>query len=205
MTTKIFLIRHGESQQNIDDVLSGVTDIPLSEKGKGQCVALAHYFEDIKIDKVFTTPLQRAKDSAKLIFPKHKSATEITQSLIEFDYGNYEGYKRSEYNNSNDKIIQQWITAPSNLTFPGGDNIQEHAQRTMMGITKLANENNGAILACISHRTTIRLILSQIISLHLDNFRSLPCSNCGISEITFNDGEWQLHSLNVTLKYLHHQ
>lgn len=205
MTTKIFLVRHGESQQNIDDVLSGVTDVPLSEKGKEQCAVLVHYFKDVKIDKVFASPLQRAKDSAKLIFPKHESLIEIAQSLIEFNYGDYEGYKRSEYDSGDDKIIQQWITAPSNLTFPGGNNIQEHAQRTLTGITKLADENKGAILACVSHRTTIRLILSQIIGLHLDNFRSLPCSNCGISEITINNGEWQLHSLNVTPKYLHHQ
>jgi broad specificity phosphatase PhoE len=205
MTTKIFLIRHGESHQNINDVLSGVTDVPLSEKGKEQCAVLTHYFEDVKINKVFATPLQRAKDSARIIFPKHESQIEIAQSLIEFNYGNYEGYKRSEYDSSNDKIIQQWITAPSNLTFPGGDNIQEHAQKTLTGITKLADENKGMIIACISHRTTIRLILSKIIGLHLDNFRSLPCSNCGISEITYNNGEWQLHSLNVTPKYLPHQ
>lgn len=204
MTTKIFLIRHGESQQNINDVLSGVTDIPLSEKGKEQCSVLAHYFEGVKINKVFATPLQRAKDSAKFIFPKHEALIEIAESLIEFNYGNYEGYKRSEYNSSNDKIIQQWITAPSNLTFPGGDNIQEHAQRALTGITKLADKNKGTILACISHRTTIRLILSQIIGLPLDNFRFLPCSNCGISEITYNNGEWLLHSLNVTPKYLYH-
>lgn len=205
MTTKIFLIRHGESHQNINDVLSGITDIPLSEKGKEQCSLLARYFENVEINKVFATPLQRAKDSARIIFPKHESLIEIAQSLIEFNYGNYEGYKRSEYDSSNDKIIQQWITAPSNLTFPGGDNIQEHAQKTLTGITKLANENKGMVIACISHRTTIRLILSQIIGLHLDNFRSLPCSNCGISEITYNNEEWRLNSLNVTPKYLYHQ
>jgi len=147
MTTKIFLIRHGESHQNITDVLSGVTDVPLSEKGKEQCAALAHYFEDRKINKVFASPLQRAKDSTKLIFPKHETLIEFVQSLIEFNYVDYEGYKRSEYDSSNDRIIQQWITAPSNLTFSGGDNIQEHAQRTLTGITKLADENKGTILA----------------------------------------------------------
>lgn len=204
MMTKIFLIRHGESQQNIDNVLSGVTDIPLSERGKEQCSKLANYFEGVKIDKVFVSPLQRAKDSAELVFPKHKSLSliEVADSLIEFNYGDYEGYKRSEYDNSNDKIIQQWITAPSILTFPRGDNVREYAQRIFAGITKLADENRGNVIACISHRTAIRLIVAQIIGLHLDKFRSLPCSNCGITEITYDGRGWRLHSLNVTLKYL---
>lgn len=201
MTTTIFLIRHGESQQNIDDVLSGITDIPLSDNGKLQCAILAQYFDNIQIDKVFATPLQRAKDSAEIIFPKHASSIEILESLIEFNYGEYEGYRRTEYENSNDSIIQQWITAPSNLTFPGGDNIREHAKKSLAGIAQLASKNQDSTIACISHRTTIRLILAQVIGLSLDNFRSLPCSNCGVSEITF-DGEWRLHSLNVTPKYL---
>lgn len=202
----IFLIRHGESQQNIDDVLSGITDVPLSDRGKQQCATLARYFENFQVDKVFVTPLQRAIDSADIIFPKHKSSIEIIESLIEFNYGEYEGYSRENYENSNDSIIQQWITSPSNLTFPGGDNIQAHAHRSLSSIAKLARENEGKVIACISHRTTIRLILAQIIGLHLDNFRSLPCSNCGISEITLNDqGDWQLHSLNVTPKYLPQQ
>lgn len=206
MSTTIFLIRHGESQQNIDDVLSGITDIPLSDKGKHQCATLAQYFENIQVDRVFATPLQRARDSAELIFRKHKHSIGILESLIEFNYGEYEGYRRSDYENSKDRIIQQWITSPSNLTFPGGDNIQAHAQKTLSSITDLAKENNGKVIACISHRTTIRLILAQIIGLHLDNFRSLPCSNCGISEITLNDkNEWHLHSLNVTPKYLSNQ
>lgn len=206
MTNTIFLIRHGESHQNIDDVLSGITDVPLSNKGKQQCAILAQYFENIQVDKVFATPLQRAKESAEIIFPKHKSSIEILESLIEFNYGDYEGYKRSDYENSSDRIIQQWITSPSDLTFPGGDNIQAHAHRSLSSITDLAREYEGKVIACISHRTTIRLILAQIIGLHLDNFRSLPCSNCGISEITINDkGEWQLHSLNVTPKYLSNQ
>lgn len=200
MSTKIFLIRHGESSQNIEDVLTGVTDVPLSENGKKQCAVLARYFETIHVDKVFATPLQRAQESAKLVFPKHQSI-EIVESLIEFNYGHYEGYKRSEYSNNNDKVIQQWIAAPSDLTFPGGDNIRDHAKRSFIGLTDIAKMNRDSILSCISHRTTIRLIIAQIIGLSLDKFRSLPCSNCGIFEIEY-DGIWNLNSLNVTLEYL---
>jgi broad specificity phosphatase PhoE len=201
MPTKLFLIRHAESHQNIDDVLSGVTDIPLSEKGKEECAVLARYFESVHVDKVFATPLQRAKDSAELIFPMHKSSIEIAELLIEFNYGDYEGYNRSKYTTSNDIIIQQWVTAPSDLTFPGGDNVREHAKRSFAGLTDIANKHSNSVIACISHRTTIRLIVAQIIGLPLDNFRSLPCSNCGIFEIEF-DGDWKLNSLNVTPKYL---
>jgi broad specificity phosphatase PhoE len=195
MTTRIFLIRHGESQQNVDDVLSGVTDVPLSQKGKEQCAVLSQYFKNVPIEKVFTSPLQRAKQSADIIFPKHKLPIQIAETLIEFNYGDYEGYRRSQYDADIDDVIRQWLTSPSTLTFPGGDNIQEHARKSFMGIEQLASQNKNAVIACISHRTTIRLVVAKIIGLHLNNFRALPCSNCGVTEISLNE-KWQLHSLN---------
>lgn len=201
MTTKIFLIRHGESQQNIDDVLSGITDTPLSENGKQECETLSHYFEKILIDHVFASPLQRAKQSAEIIFPEHKSSVQIAESLVEFNYGTYEGYQRAMYDSEQDDIIRQWVTAPSNLTFPKGGNIQEHAQKSYAGFMELVSQNEDSTIACLSHRTTIRLIIAKIIGLPLDNFRSLPCSNCGVTQITFN-GEWQLNFLNLTPKFL---
>lgn len=200
--TKIFLIRHGESQQNSDDVLSGRQDIPLSEEGKRQCQVLAKYFASIPIDLVIATPLQRSIDTASLIFPGAEKKIEISDALIEIDYGSYDGLQRAAYENTEDTIIQQWLSSPANLTFPGGDNVTAHAEKVMKALNFIASKNDGKTIVCVSHRTTIRLILAQIIGLSLENFRSLPCSNCGISELEFLASKWRLNALNVTTEYL---
>ena len=201
MKTKIFLIRHGESEQNAEDVLSGVTDVPLSSKGKSQCVLLSRFFKNKPVDRVFASPLQRAQESAGLIFPRHAPNILVKDSLIEFNYGKYEGFNRASYNSDLDEIINQWLAAPSNLSFPGGGNIQEHANDSYLGLLEIASQNQGKAIACISHRTTIRLIVAKTIGLHLDKFRFVPCSNCGITEFSF-DGELKLISLNVTPQYV---
>lgn len=197
MTTTIFIVRHGESTQNLNDVMSGITDAPLSEKGKEQCLLLSRYFQDLPVDKVFSSPLQRANQSAEIIFAQKKLPIQINDSLIEFDYGNYEGYPRGDYQTSNDEIIKKWLAAPSNLTFPGGSNTQVHAQKALFGLSELVNNNKGSVIALLSHRTTIRLLVAQIIGLHLDHFRAIPCSNCSVTEVNF-DGKWHLNSLNLT-------
>lgn len=198
---KIFLIRHGESQQNSDNVLSGVTDVPLSENGKKQCQKLAILFNSIQIDAVYATPLKRSRESAEIIFPSHRKSIQVIKSLTEINYGKYEGYKRVEYGNVKDPIIQKWLTEPSSVTFPSGDNVQNFAEKALKSINHLARENEGGNIACILHRTIIRLIIAQIIGLPLDKFRSIPCSNCGISEISYQNGKWQLDSLNNTFMY----
>jgi len=202
METSVFLIRHGESKQNVDDVMSGITDIPLSIKGIKQCKQLSSFFGKITVDNIYASPLKRSRESAKLIFPQHASSIQIVESLIEFDYGQYEGYDRKKYHSSSDNIIKRWITAPGNLSFPGGGNIREHAQVSYLGLLKIIGENQGKSIACISHRTTIRLIVAKILGLSLDNFRLLPCSNCGITEILSVAGDIKLLSLNVEVKYL---
>jgi len=202
METKVFLIRHGESKQNVDDVMSGITDIPLSTKGIKQCNQLSSFFGKITIDNVYASPLQRAQESAKIIFPQHASKIQIVESLIEFDYGEYEGYERKRYHSNSDNIIKKWISAPGNLSFPDGGNIREHAQDSYLGLLKMIGENQGKTVACVSHRTTIRLIVASILGLNLDNFRLLPCSNCGITELLSVAAGVKLLSLNVELKYL---
>jgi probable phosphoglycerate mutase len=201
METRIFLIRHGESKQNIANVISGVTDTPLSTKGKTQCKQLSGYFDKMKMDVVYASPLQRSQESAQLIFPQHATTLQISESLIEFDYGQYEGYERDKYASINDEVIKKWVTAPGDLTFPGGGNVREHAQDSYTGLLNIVEENQGKVIACVSHRTTIRLIVAKVLGLSLDNFRLLPCSNCGITELLSVDGEIKLLSLNVELKY----
>lgn len=199
MASTVYLIRHGETQHNIEDQLSGSTDVPLSETGKRQCHELRKWFQKTSISHVYTSPLTRAKESASIIFPNHTAT--IRQSLRELDYGLYEGYNRAKYENNNDEIIRMWINTPSLLTFPKGDSVKIHALMSYVGLKELANEHNGKAIACISHRTTIRLIIASILNLDLDYFRRIPCSNCGVSIIRLDkNGDFSLETINTMFK-----
>jgi broad specificity phosphatase PhoE len=199
----IYLIRHGETDHNNDrNKFSGISEIPLASNGKEQCKKLSVFFEkkdDVEV--VFTSPLNRAVESAKLIFPKYSPI--VIDGLKEFNYGTYEGVPQEELL-ENDPIVAQWQTQPADITFPEGGNIRQHAKNSFTAFLELVKNSENEIVACISHKTTIRLLLSQIMGLDLNFFRRISCSNCGINEIHYSKKGFSVASINVTSSYTSH-
>lgn len=192
----IYLIRHGMSVQNQQDLLSGVSDVPLSQVGREQCARLRNFFIKFPVEAVFASPLSRAIESAEIIFPQHEVI--VDEGLIEFDYGDYEGVPRTH----DDEIMRRWHSAPGEVRFPGGKSVREHAVEVYNEILSIAQHTQADRIACVSHRTTIRLIVAQILGLDLNKFRLLPCSNCSVTTLLFEDGTLRLQSLNMELEFL---
>ena len=195
---RLFLIRHGQSLQNRQDLLSGVSDIPLSHVGKKQCSRLRGFFSRFSVENVFASPLSRAVESARIIFPQHKII--IAEGLIEFDYGDYEGMPRTH----DDEVMQRWHSTPGEIAFPGGKSVKKHAVEVYREMLSIMQKTQAHSIACISHRTTIRLIIAQALGLDLNKFRSLPCSNCSVTTLLFSEEEddFQLQSINMELEFL---
>jgi len=196
----VYLIRHGESLHNRDgNQLSGVTDVVMSPEGIKQCYLLAQCIDRFQIQRIYSSPLSRAIKTANIIFPNQKAT--IKQDLIEFNYGEYEG--RIANMISGDPIIDQWNHSPGNLTFPGGDNTANHAEKIYTALKDIAQLSSETPIACITHRTSMRLLIAKILEVPLNKFRSIPCSNCSLTEVNVNEnGEMNIVALNATLKYL---
>jgi broad specificity phosphatase PhoE len=195
MRTTIYLIRHGESTHNRSaNALSGTSDVPLTARGEDQCRQLAALFQrQPPIEAVYTSPLRRARQSARLIFPQISAQT--SEGLAELNYGKYEGVVAAE--RPEDPIIAQWNTHPGDLAFPGGDSIPDFARRYHDNLAALSRKSIGKTLACITHRSAIRLMAARVIGLDLDHFRGLPCANASITELSFSLKEgFRLVTLN---------
>jgi len=195
----LYLIRHGETDHNrMNNRLSGISDTKLTPSGIEQCKQLAHYFKRIPVDTVISSPLSRALDSAQLIFPTFKDDIRIHDDVIEIDYGQYEGFDRSQ-GIEKDAVISRWDTNPGNMSFPGGDNVADHAERVFNGLKSIASNEIGSSIAILSHRTSIRLIVAKILKIPLDHFRPIPCDNCSVTTIVSSGkGDLKLVSLNNT-------
>ena len=87
----IYIVRHGQTEQNLKKKLQGRSDFPLTELGREQASAVGDAFRDagIVFDKVYSSPLGRAVETAELI--AGDAPIEVEEALIEMDYGPYEG------------------------------------------------------------------------------------------------------------------
>ena len=93
---EIILVRHGETEWNIEEIFRGRIDIDLNDTGIKQAELLDEHLSYVKIDAVYSSPLKRALKTAEMIASYHKLDVEITPGLIDFNYGKWQGLAHQE-------------------------------------------------------------------------------------------------------------
>ena len=149
--TQFGLLRHGQTDWNINFLLQGITDIPMNETGLAQ-VKLAAQAIDLKDwDIVLTSPLTRARQTAEII-ANHVGFEEIVEHnlLIERSFGEAEGLSHKE-----------WRAKYANLDeIPGGESRTQLAARSQLLLDLVASEFQGKRVLAISHGALIRGLLA---------------------------------------------
>src|SRR3989344_8304676 len=107
--TTFYIIRHGESEFNIQRIMQGYSiDSPLTKQGKDQAGQVAEELSHLHFDKVFSSDLLRAKRTAEIITLERKLAIKTTQALREQCYGKYEGRKIKEFQDELKEILKNY-------------------------------------------------------------------------------------------------
>ncbi len=185
--TIIGLLRHGQTDWNIDFRLQGTTDIPLNETGVAQARSVAEHFLGTKWDAVVSSPLSRARDTAALVSEiAGLPAVTVEPLLLERAFGIGEGLTYDE-----------WREKFRDLSvIPGGESLVELADRCWRLLEALLEQYRGQRVLTVSHGALIR----KLIELVSDN--TLPregerFGNASLSVIkhTAHDG-WQIHAYN---------
>lgn len=158
---KIHLIRHGLTQHNLDGVYSGRNDTPLCDEGRGQLLQMKEEYEYPHADFVFTSPLPRCKETAKLLYPD-VNAIEI-EGLTEYNFGEFEG-QTAEYLHEKQPLFDRWLKGDEKIKPPFGESNEEFVNRIcscfvkiMDGIIKTGSDN----VAIITHGGVISTLMAN--------------------------------------------
>ncbi len=182
---KIFLVRHGETEWNRIGRFQGISDIPLNKKGKAQAQALAQALKDEPIDVVYSSPLIRAKETAKTIRHFHPSSFYFEEDgFKEMDLGDFEGMEAPDWAKQYPEFRKRWQESPSSINLPGGESLKEvqiRAVRTFECI--LHNHDSGTTLLICSHNFVIHAILCHALGISLDNFRDIKQDTAALNLI----------------------
>ncbi len=173
--TRILLIRHGETEWNRVRRFQGRSDLPLNQKGRDQGHALALALKDESVTAIFSSPLARAMETARLIKVFHPSVPLFSEEgLVEMHLGEFEGMEAERWAAQNDAFRQAWLKTPASIRMPGGENLQEvqtRAMDTLERITKLYPPES-TLLIC-SHNFVNLTLLCYALEVPLDRFREL--------------------------------
>ena len=125
-TLRLHLLRHGLTQGNVDGLYIGHTDLPLSEAGIAQLKAMKRDYRYPDCGVVFSSPLQRCTETAKLLFPDAKLID--LDALIEYDFGEFEG-RTAEELHKKQPLFDRWLAGEPDVTPPFGESNAEFAKR----------------------------------------------------------------------------
>src|ERR1700737_3802016 len=153
--TEILLIRHGETDWNVEKRLQGHIDIALNAEGKRQATALGRVLLDEPLDAIIASDLQRAAQTAQAIAAPRGMAVHIEPALRERSYGALEGLRYSDINERYPDAFAAWCARDIDARFPMGRNnaetLREFSQRAIGVIERLATIHNNKKIAVVTH------------------------------------------------------
>lgn len=191
---KIYLIRHGETDQNKCKCLQGRSDIELNEYGRELARKTAEGLKDIPFDIIFTSPLKRARETAEIIRGTRDIPIVLEERIQEISFGEYEGlcYGKENYSIP-DKDFMNFFNKPQDYeTPPGGESLQEVITRTGGFLQEiLQNEvykDKNILLS--THGCALKACLANINgSLLADFWGEGVHKNCAVSLIEVREGK----------------
>jgi broad specificity phosphatase PhoE len=187
---KITLIRHGETQHNMENRMSGWTEANLSPLGKHQASMLAERLRYTEVDKVLTSGMIRANETAEIIFRHHKQhpQIEVLDSLKEMNFGIMESMTMAEIQSAFPADYAEMIQKKGVYSFPEGESLYTFHQRIKKAADKLLNMDTVNHLVVVAHAGTIRSLLAEWITDNWNNHWRFQIDHCSISIIEFYEG-----------------
>lgn len=184
--TRLLLIRHGETDYNLNKRYCGFSNPPLNVFGISQAESLAKQLKSFDVVVVYSSDLLRATQTAEIVFPKFQIKT--MPDFREFDFGVFEGLSYSEIIESYPELYRNWIRDPSNVFLPNGEEFGEFRKRISSALSSIISLNRNKTIALVTHSGPIRLILCKVLGYGLERFWEVSHENAAFSIIDYPEG-----------------
>ena len=189
---RVLLIRHGETEWNRAGRWQGHADVPLTENGRAQALALAAKLRELgdPFDAVYTSDLARARETAEAVAAALGVAAIEDPAWREMDVGRWSGSSRDEIRAL---YADEWsrIAAGEDLPRGGGETLAAFGERVGAALTRIAETHDGRLVAVVTHGGTIRVALLHALGLPLTRLRDVAAvANTDWVEIAAAAGAW---------------
>lgn len=186
--TVILLLRHGESEANINKIFAGNTDAPLTERGLKQAKITALYLKDRKISAVYSSDLSRAYCTACETAGLHGLEVVKDKRLREIAGGEWEGLKEEDRQRLYPEAFQMWAR-DIDLHIPGGESPKEVQARMLECILEIAKKHVGQTVCVASHAGAIRSLCTLFFERDGADFADIPwVTNASVTTLVYKDG-----------------
>lgn len=195
--TTFYLIRHAENDLVGKAIAGRAPGIHLNAEGRRQAQQLPERVAGYPIQHMFTSPLERARETAEPVAARLNLPLEISQPLIEIDFGDWTAKPIAELERMEE--WRKWNTLRSAGRVPNGESMLEVQNRFVGEMERLRRLFPEQGIALISHGDPLRSALVYYLGMHLDMLLRIEISTASVSIISIDD--WQARVLGVNLTF----
>ncbi|MDQ3524633.1 MAG: histidine phosphatase family protein [Chloroflexota bacterium] len=198
-TTELILVRHGQTEANINGLLVGRQDVLLTDLGHHQAQAVADEVKRLVPDALVTSPLQRARQTAAPIGAATGLLPKVIEEIAEFSFGDLEGFAEHEAITAHPHLrsLIQGAAHPDDF-WPGGESANSFVTRILLGLTKIMTDHHHRRVVVVTHGGVIGTLGAILVASGDMSFFPYLVRNCTISSLTVTAAGTRCDAWNQT-------
>ena len=153
---KIYVVRHGETSWNKEEVFRGRKDIPLNDTGLWQAERTGAFFSDKGISAIYSSPLARAQQTASRIGEASRVPVTVDDAFIDMDFGAWEGLSLAAVQQRFPQPLDTWRKYPHRFRVQGAETLAQVRKRVKKGLQ--ATTTDGPVIVIVTHRVICKLL-----------------------------------------------
>lgn len=190
---KILLVRHAQSEANVNRILQGQTDGTLTKKGMAQAHLLAEHFSNKSLDMIISSDLNRAYKTAQIVAKKQSLEVVTTPSLREWNAGVLDGLPAA----SLEEAITKSQLPLGEFTPDDGESFSQLRERAINFLATLETHDQGQVIMVCTHGDLLRVLVGSILEKDLESSMIIEFDNTSYTTIVLNNnGKWIVESIN---------
>jgi phosphoserine phosphatase len=198
---RIILVRHGQTAWNQgagEERFRGRTDLPLDGTGIDQANALTDRLRHEPIDAIYTSPLQRTRQTAAPLASALDLTLEPEQGLLDIDYGQFQGLSRSEAAAAYPELYKLWLSRPSQVRFPNGESLDDVQTRLKSMLDRIAGAHPNQTVVLAGHQMANKVLACTLLGIDLDQVWRIRQDTASINYYQRMRDDWRVLCLNDT-------
>jgi probable phosphoglycerate mutase len=193
---KLIFVRHAESQANKDGILAGrLPKIGLSDTGMQQALRLKKSFEMLDFDSIYTSPIQRCLDTARMVFGDERELIHASE-LMEMDFGDWSGQKLSELTK-----LKEWEVVqrdPARFAFPNGESFTQLRDRVDLALSNIqASQQKDSRIVIFTHADVVKMVVCHLLDAPLSKFQSIIVNPASLTLIDIDQDKLKIAGVNL--------
>ncbi|MDH3278076.1 MAG: histidine phosphatase family protein [Nitrosopumilus sp.] len=202
----IIFLRHGQAKNNTERILAGRTPgIPLTEKGIDQAKKAAKFLEDMNISAIYSSPIQRAKNTAEIVGKHNSIDVKIDDRLIELDMGKFTGVPYDEIFSSHGNVFMKFYKGELEIAHNGVETFADVKKRVLGIVDHVIENHPDENVVLVTHMDPIKAMLSTVVSLSPENLFELIIANASLNIFREYKRKFSISGINVMHPTRFHQ